>query len=570
MSVRRLMSPLYLNRWRHVAAALGLAVLTVTAGIGLLGVSGWFLSGAALAASLLSFNLFVPSALIRILSFLRIGSRYAERIAGHALTLRLLADLRVQVFAAVMRQTPARLMRLRQGDAVAALTGDIDTLDSVFLLVLVPLCTALMAGLAFAGVWAAFAPWAAAVMGAATLLVAAVLPWGVMRLAYAAGWRIQHATAHTRDELLGVVHGHADLLALAAVGAAQARYDRACAAHAQARCRLAGIAAGGQAILQMIAGGSVLGVVALGLYAWQAGTLAGPVLAGLVLATLGVFELAAAIVRGAVKWGTAAGAAQRLQQVMDVSVEADVDAGGYADVLQPTANVRSSSAIECRGLVLTYPGRGIVLNDVSLFIESGGRVALLGASGSGKTTVLHALAGLHAPAAGVLSVGGRDRTMWTARSGHEHVAILSQDAPVFLGTVRTNLLIAQPQADDARLWTALDAARLGDFVRRLPQGLDTWTGEGGWSLSAGQARRLCLARVLLCDARIWLLDEPTAGLDEDNERAFLAALAQCADGRTVVVATHAVLPAFAVDRVLRLVAGQLIEDVAGWAPRRAA
>jgi len=562
MSVRRIVSPLYLSRWRQVAVALGLAVLTVTAGIGLLGVSGWFLSGAALAASMLSFNLFVPSALIRILSFLQIGSRYAERIAGHALTLRLLADLRIQVFAAVMRQTPARLMRMRQGDTVAALTGAIDTLDSVFLLVLVPLCVASMAGLAFAGVWAAFAPWAAVVVGAATLFVAAVLPWGVMRLAYAAGWRIQHATAHTRNELLGVVHGHADLLALAALGTAQARYDRACTAHAQARRRLANIAAGGQAVLQMLAGACVLGVVVLGLHAWQAGTLAGPVLAGLVLATLGVFEIAAPIVRGAVKWGAASGAAQRLQQLMDISAEADVDAGAHAGA--------DAAAIECRGLVLRYPGRGIVLNDVSLAIESGERVAVLGASGSGKTTVLHALAGLHRPESGVLSVGGRDRAMWTPQSGHDHVAVLSQDAPVFLGTVRTNLLIGQPQASDARLWAALEAARLADFVRSLPEGLDTWTGEGGWSLSAGQARRLCLARVLLCDARIWLLDEPTAGLDDDNERAFLAALAQCAEGRTVVLATHAVLPAFAVDRVLRLVAGQLIDDVAGWAPPRAA
>lgn len=572
MSVRRVLLPLYLRRWRQGAAALSLAFLTVAAGVGLLGVSGWFLSGASLAASLLSFNLFVPSALIRMLSFLRIGSRYAERIVGHASTLRLLADLRVQVFAAVMRQTPARLMQLRQGDAVAALTGDIDTLDSVFLLVLMPLCVALLAGLAFAGVWAGFSPWAAAVVGTATLLIAVALPWGVMRWAYAAGWRVQHAAADTRNELLAVIHGHADLVASGAVGAACARYDRACARHAQARCRLADVAAGGQAILQAIAGACVLGVVVTGLHAWQAGTLAGPVFAGLVLATLGVFEIAAPIVRGAVKWGAASGAAQRLLRLMDTSAVDDADAGAGA-VAAPSvhtpADVAQRDAIRCKGLTLTYPGRGIVLNDISLVIESGQRIAVLGASGSGKSTLLHALAGIDEPQAGTLVVGGRDYAIGSTHRQRD-VAMLSQDAPVFLGTVRTNLLIGQPQASEAALWAALDAARLGDFVRSVPEGLDTWTGEGGWSLSAGQARRLCLARVLLADARIWLLDEPTAGLDKDNERAFLAALAACANGRTVVVATHAALPELAVDRVLRLVAGQVIEDVTGQESRQAA
>lgn len=594
MSIVRVLLPLYGRCKRRLVLALLLAILTVAAGTALLGVSGWFLSGAALAGSLLSFNLFVPSALIRMLSFLRIGSRYAERIVGHALTLRLLADLRTEVFAAVMRQSPARLMQLRQGDAVATLTGDIDTLDSVFLLVFAPLCVALSVGLVFAGVWAVHAPWAGVAVGAATVFGAAALPFAVMHAAYAAGWRAQHAAARTRDELLGVIDGHADLVALDALAPARARYEQACAARRQEQLRLAGAAAAGQAALQLTAGVCVLAVVVAGLHAWQSGALAGPVLAGLVLATLGVFEIAAPIVRGAVKWGAAAGAAQRVQQAMACGPgapqedRAAPDADGQLELalrhqLAPPSQARASAealawanhgaetaAVVCRAANLSLPGRGTVLDSLDLVIKPGERIALLGASGSGKSTLLHALAGVVRPQAGMVNVCGQDSATWPAHAPYRHVALLSQDAPVFLGTVRTNLLIGCPEADEQALWAALDAARLGDYVRGLPQGLDTWTGEGGWSLSAGQARRLCLARVLLTDARVWLPDEPTAGLDRCNEQAFLAALAACAGGRTVVVATHAALPALAVDRILRLADGKVIEEVTGSSSRLAA
>lgn len=183
----------------------------------------------------------------------------------------------------------------------------------------------------------------------------------------------------------------------------------------------------------------------------------------------------------------------------------------------------------------------------------------MGPSGAGKSTLLHLLLRLEDPQAGQVRFGGCDARACAQADWHRRIALLSQDAPVFLGTLRTNLLIGDPDADDAALWRALDAARLGDFVRGLPDGLDTWAGETGSQLSAGQARRLCLARALLSPAAVIVLDEPTAGLDGEAEAAFFTDLAGAVGGRAVVLATHAALPPGAVDRRFVLQGGRLQE-----------
>jgi ATP-binding cassette subfamily C protein CydC len=204
-----------------------------------------------------------------------------------------------------------------------------------------------------------------------------------------------------------------------------------------------------------------------------------------------------------------------------------------------------------------------VLDGVDFALAAGERVAITGASGSGKSTLLHLLMRLDDPAEGEVLFGGCDLRQCAQRELHRRVALLSQDAPVFLGTVRTNLLVGDPQADDAALWRALGLARLEAFVRGLPQGLDTWVGETGAALSAGQARRLCLARVVLSPAVVLLLDEPTAGLDAETEASFLEDLPQAVEGRSVVLATHARVPVSAVHRHLHLGAGKLSGRGAG-------
>ena len=545
-----LLAPLYRGRQGALLLAVLLALITLLAGIGLLGVSGWFLTAAALSTAGAAFNLFAPSALVRGLSFVRILARYGERLTGHVATLQLLADLRVKVFGALMPLDVAQLGRWRDGELVARLTGDVDAVDTVFLQIVAPLACAVLGGIALALVLGLWLPAAGAMLAVAALACALALPAWLAWRSRAPGLAAQQALAQLRNQGLQAVEGHADLWALDAEASARQAFAAACTQAGRARERQAALGSAGQAGLALVAGAAVLAVLVFGLDALRAGTLDGPLLAGLLFATLGYFEVAGPLMRGAGKLGAAASAGARIAEVVD-------QRASITDPLRPVALPDSYSLRLDQVGYAHVPGGRRVLDGVDLCIEPGQRLALTGASGAGKSTLLHLMLRLADPQQGRVSLGGRDLRDLRLADVHQRIALLSQHAPVFLGTLRTNLLIGAPQATDDDLWQALDAVGLAGFVRGLPQGLDTWTGETGRSLSAGQARRLCLARVLLGPARILLLDEPTEGLDAAAEQAFWADLPQAARGRTVVIATHARLPAGVVDQTWRIEQGRL-------------
>ncbi len=551
-----LLLPLYVRRKSGLLLALFCALATVAAGVGLLGVSGWFLTGAALAGAGGAFNLFAPSALVRGLSFLRIVSRYADRVVGHSATLRLLADLRATVFNALIRLTPRQLARYRSGDLVARMTGDVDALDTVFLFVLAPLATAILAGAVLTAVLGYWVPAAALAFALALFTACVLVPLWLVRAARKPGVAAQESAAGLRAATLDAVDGHADMVALHAQAQTCAHFEQLCEASARARASQARVAARGQWFLQIAAGVSVLALLWFGLDTYQAGGLEGPLLVGLLLAVIGIFEVAGPIMRGASRMGSALSAAARIRDV--AQREADM-----SDPAVPRP-LPQRGALELAAVDFSYPARvqgepPAVLRDLQLRVEPGERVAIVGESGAGKSTLLHLLLRLEDPQAGHVRYGGVDARACAQADWHRRIALLSQDAPVFLGTLRTNLLIGDPQADDAALWRALDAARLGEFVRGLPDGLDTWAGETGSRLSAGQARRLCLARALLSPAAVIVLDEPTAGLDAATEAEFFRDLGLATQGRTVVLATHAGLPPGSVDRCCTLRDGRLYE-----------
>jgi ATP-binding cassette subfamily C protein CydC len=545
----RLLFSLFAARAGGLALALALSCLTLGAGVALFGVSGWFLTGASLATSAMAFNLFGPSSMVRGFSFLRIVSRYFERLAGHATTFKILSDIRVRIFSRLIPLVPLKAAAHRTGDFVARLTADVEALDMMFLQVVAPIATAVLGALGLGLFLWIVLPDALPVVLIGFALTTLFLPLLIALSGQRTGAAIVRTAADLRVAVLDGIDGHADLVALGAVDGARHAVDEAVASVRKARLRQSWRVAFGPAFVVLGTGATAIATLYVGLPVLEQGRVTGPVLVGALLAVMAVFEVSGPILRGAGKLGAASAAARRVQSLVDMPP-------AIRDPAQPIA-VPDAGDITFEQVGFTYGRDQAVLAGLDLTIRDGEHIAIIGESGSGKSTLLGLLLRLVDVESGRIGMGSVDIRAVRQADLHAHIALLSQDAPVFIGTIRDNLKIADPHAVDAALWGVLEKARLDDFVRSLPQGLDTWLGESGETLSAGQARRLCLARTLLSPAKVLLLDEPTAGLDRPTEAEFLADLLAVTTGRTLILATHAALPQGAVDRVYRLENGAL-------------
>ena len=544
------------SRPRLLLLGAALAVLTVLMGMGLLGLSGWFITATALAGlhatTAIVFDVFMPSAGIRLLAMGRTLSRYGERLVTHDATLAVLADLREQLFRGWARPEAARQLLLRPARLLFRLTADIDALESVYLRLLVPLAVALGAALLAGVVLGALHVW----LGLALVL------WLVMAGGTIAGWLARRArpaavrralaTEVLRSRTVDLVAGQTELAMAARLGAqcdalalAEQRLARADDALNRLEVR-AGLAYGVTGTLTLVA---VL--LAVGALVGQ-GAVGAPAAALALLIALTATEPWAALRRGALEAGRTWLAARRLaphmtpeilvKEVKEVQVSEQHmpltgAMGGPADAI----------AVMLSDVTLGHPGSPVpVAQGLSLRIAAGERVALIGASGAGKSTLLAAVAGELSPRSGQLQA--------------QPCSWLTQRTELFQDSLRDNLRLADPAASDARLMAALQAAGLLDDVQALAAGLDTRLGEGGLGLSGGQSRRLALARLLLRDVPLWLLDEPTEALDGATAQAVLACVAALAQGRTLLIATHLRREAELADRLLCLQAGVIMAD----------
>lgn len=542
-------APLFARLKGPMLLTLLLSLLTLAAGIGLLGLSGWFLTAAALSTLGSAFNIFAPSAGVRGLSFIRILSRYGEKLSGHDMTLRLLSDLRAWLFAKLFPLVPLG-HRFGRGDLVSRLLADVEALDTLILVALGPIGTAVLAGLAMTIVLALFLPGAALVY--ALLFFAAVLlvPVGMVLASRAAGAEVIAASAALRQAVLDGIDGHQDLVLFGARDEAIVSSGLAADRLSAARRRLGMRAAIAAALVQLLAGGALIGALLAGFAALEAQQIGGPLLAGLLLAIIASFEASAMLVRSATRLAGAAAAADRLQAIA-------TSAPAIAEPVSPLP-IPAGGDVQFDAVRFGYDPTHPVVDGLSFTIRTGECVAIAGPSGAGKSTIAQLLLRLVEPDAGVVRLNGSDLREVAGVALRQRIALMTQDAPVFLDTIRANLRIGRDNAGDAELWRVLEAVHLAEFVRGLPDQLDTIVGEAGRTLSAGQARRVCLARTLLSEADVIVFDEPTSGLDFETESAFLAELPTLTRGRTAIVITHAAVPmTFA--RVLELRAGRISE-----------
>ena len=520
-----------------------LAAATVLAGIALLGLSGWFITATAIAglssATAFAFDVFAPAAAIRFLALARTAARYGERLTTHDATLGVLAGLREQVFRNwAQPQTAQRLLK-RPARLLFRLTADIDALDSLYLRILVPAAVALCTALAVSVALGLMHPLLGLGAGSWLLLSGFGIPLIAARFAAKPSRRRAHALETLRSRTIDLVAGQTDLLMvgrLAAQREAVLVSDSHLAKADDALNRIEMFVAAGFAIASaMLLGGTLYAVAALA----DGGVIGGPVAALGLLIALAALEPFAGLRRGAVELGRTVLAAKRIGP-------------NIAPLPSPAAPVRPQGevAVRIENATVRYDGSPLLsLRDLSLSLVRGERLALVGASGAGKSTLLALLA------QEIEAETGRVETLLAS--------LLTQSTELFQDSLRDNLRLADQHADDARLFEVLATAGLADFVAALPAGLDTRLGEGGFGISGGQARRLALARLLLRDTPLWLLDEPTEGLDGDTARDVLQRLQGQMQGRSVVIATHIRREAMIADRLLILERGRVVD-----APRR--
>nr|WP_295742183.1 thiol reductant ABC exporter subunit CydC [uncultured Acidocella sp.] len=516
-------------------AGLGLATLTLLANFGLLALSGWFLAATAIAglagiAAQNAFNFFTPSAMVRFFATLRVASRYAERLVTHEATFRLLADLRVWFYTRLEPLAPAALQGQRSADLLGRIVADIDTLNLFYLRVFVPVLTALAASLLMAAFFAFFSWPAALALILGLGLNGALAPVLTARLGAGPGAEITRLNAGLRAEYVEALQGMGELLVSGAAAAMQARAAALNEELAGAQARLGNGTALGAALSGLAANATLLAVLVFGARRFEAGGLGAAQVPMLLLGAMAAFE-ATAPLPGALNYlGQIKTAARRIFALADQMPPVAAPATAAPDLQRYD--------LELAGVELAYDGGRKVLDGFSLSLPQGRRVGIVGVSGSGKSTLINLLLRFHEYQAGTARFGGVDLRAFSSAEMARHATIISQRSHLFHTSIRDNLLLANGAADEAALWHALEVAQLAGFVRGLTHGLDHLVGEGGASLSGGQARRIALARAVLKPAPLLILDEPTEGLDVETERAFLADLAPLLAGRSVLYITH--------------------------------
>jgi ATP-binding cassette subfamily C protein CydC len=539
---------------RSIALAIGLLLLTLLAGTALLGVAGHFLTAAALAGvGALGFNFFAPSAGIRGLTFVRILSRYAEKLVGHDVTLRLARDLRVDFFRNALPLAPLGLGRHRVGDLLARLLADIENVDGLLVRAVGPLLAFAGLGLVAIAVAAMALPAAGMLLAAVLLLLSLVIPLAITRNADRIERRRAQARAELRTAVLEGLEGATDLAALDDIAGWIAHVDAAsgevarCERERKARLALATV------LHAMVVAASLPAMLWLLLEAAHIGRLSPAAAGGLFFMTMAVYEAAAGI---GLAWQSLQAALASQRRLRQITAQTPL-------VQEPATPqpVPDCAELEFREVDFHWPGETRnVLQHVNLRIAAGQRIALQGDSGAGKSSLLALALRLCDPQGGTLRYGDTDIREFRQSDWHDRIAWLPQDAPVFAGSVRDNLRMGAPDADDAQLWEALSQVKMETAIHALPEGLDTWIGENGATLSMGQSRRIALARALLRQTPLLLLDEPTEGLDTDTANELLLDLAAASGSRSVLMISHDELPEGVVHARYRLSEGRLLPD----------
>lgn len=543
---------LYKKHWFGLSLGMLLAFATLSASIGLLTLSGWFISASAVAGLTIAretFNYMLPGGGVRGLAMSRTAGRWGERVVSHNATFKLLTDLRIFFFKKLAPLIPGRISNLRDADLLNRLVADVDAMDHVYLRLVSPVTVGVF-GIFFLTL---FLMWFDTSLGLilGSILLIMLLIWPVLfyKLGKRNGGELTQNKAELRVTTLDWIEGYSELTLFGA----EERYRNAILETQQklmanqfVNANLTGMAS---AALMLFNG------LTLVLMLWLAadgvgGNAPDSFIALMAFATMASFELLMPIAGAFQHLGQTLSSARRLNEV--ILSEPEVQ---FAD---EKLDINKSLDITFSNVTFNYPdSERSVLNAVDLTIPATNKVAIVGQTGSGKSTLIQLLTRYWDPKKGYISIAGIELTQWNESQLRESISVVSQRVDILNGSLRDNLLIAKPDANDEHLANILKDVGLEKLLEN--DGLDSWLGDGGRQLSGGEKRRVGIARAILHDAPILLLDEPTEGLDKQTEQSIMALFEKHFEGKTVIFITHRLIGLEAMDSIVLFEQGEIVE-----------
>ncbi|MFM8877288.1 MAG: thiol reductant ABC exporter subunit CydC, partial [Anaerolineae bacterium] len=541
------------GNWHRVALSVLLSSITILASVALMGTSAWLISTAAIAVSVA--DLGVSTVGTRFFGITRAIFRYLERLVSHDVTFRLLAKLRVWFYEKLEPLAPARLMNFRSGDLLARVIGDVETLENFYVRVVSPPLTAIVVGTFTAIFLASFFPLLAPVYLTFYLSLGLFLPILAQTTSRRSAEQTISLRADLQTKLVDGIQGMADLIAY---GRADERLTQIAAnanEYGNAQRRMARVTGIHSALGTLLTNLGMWTILLLTIPQIINGEIAGPMLASLTLLTLASFEAVLPLPLAAQMWNSAREAARRLFEVVDVKPEISEQVLVTSNQLPVT-----NDQLQITNLSFTYPSQTTpALHNLTFNLRPSTSMAIVGPSGAGKSTIANLLLRFWDYQVGEISLGGESLKALNQDEVRARCGYVSQNTYFFNTSIYENLRFARKKVTREEVEAACQSAQIHGFIMSLPKGYDTLIGEQGLRLSGGERQRLAIARALIKDATILILDEPTANLDPLTEQQVLETLFKVMKQKTSILITHRLIGLENVDEILVINHGEIIE-----------